>query len=250
MAPSRKSEALIPLQELDLQIHRLKVQRSEKPQLLGPRREKVARARSSLETLQAEIKAVRLESAKREKTVREFDEKINKLEEQARQLKRNEDYHAMMKEISGLKADRGRVEDGLLDLYMQLDEKSKLEKLRQEEVRAAEADLSEEQRKVDAEIAVIDAQIAELSSRRSALTAAVDPEMLRLYERVLRAKDDGVALAAAGKYEVIEEEGKAAYWQCEGCSVGLTSQDVNLLMAGRELQVCRNCSRILYLRPS
>jgi predicted nucleic acid-binding Zn-ribbon protein len=26
-------------------------------------------------------------------------------------------------------------------------------------------------------------------------------------------------------------------------------QDVNLLMIGKDLQTCRNCSRILYLKP-
>lgn len=249
MAPLRKTEALIPLQELDLQIHRLKVQRAEKPKLLASHEEKLARARATLEALQAEVKALKLEGSKREHAVRDFDDKIRKLDEQSRQLKKNEDYHAMMKEISGIKADRSRVEDGLLDIYMQIDEKGKLEKLRLEEVRQAEAEYAEAQKKVDAEIAVLDREIAEVSGRRDALTQAVDREVLRLYQRVLQAKDDGVALALAGRYEVVEDEGKSTYWQCDGCSVGLTSQDVNILLAGRDLHVCRNCSRILYIKP-
>lgn len=248
MAPLRKSETLIPLQELDLQIHRLRVQRAEKPRALVPLEEDLARARRALELLQSEMKALRLEGAKREKAVKEFDEKIHKLDEQSRLLKRNEDFHAMMKEISGLKADRGRVEDGLLDIYMQLDEKGKLEKVRQEEVQAAEGRLVESRRAVEAEVSDLDRRIAELSSRRSDLTRGLDREILKLYERILEAKEDGVALAAAGKYEVVEDEGKTSYWQCDGCGVGLTSQDVNILLAGRDLHVCRNCSRILYIR--
>jgi len=248
MAPPRKSEILIPLQELDLQIHRLKVQRAEKPRQLDPLDEALARARHALEILREEMKALRLEGSKREKAVKEFDEKIRKLDDQARLLKRNEDYQAMMKEISGLKADRARVEDGLLDIYMQLDEKAKLERVRQEEVRAAEARLAEGRRGVEAEIADLDRRIGELSSRRAELTRGLDREILKLYERVLAAKEDGVALAAAGKYEVVEDEGRTSYWRCDGCGVGLTSQDVNVLLAGRDLHSCRNCSRILYIR--
>ena len=65
---------------------------------------------------------------------------------------------------------------------------------------------------------------------------------------MLAAKDDGVALAGVSKYETIEDEGKVIYWQCEACGVGLNMQDVNLLMMGRDIQFCRNCSRVMYLR--
>ncbi len=249
MAPLRKTEALIPLQDLDLQIHRLRVQRAEKPRLLATYEGKVTRTRSALETLQAEMKALKLDSHKREHAVKECDERIKRLDDQGRLVKKNDEYQALQKEISGIKAERGRVEDGLLDIYMQVDEKAKLEKLRQEEVRQAEAEHDEARRKVEAEIVELDRQIEEQASRRAALTQAADREILRLYERVLEAKDDGVALAAVGKYEVVEDEGRVTYWECQGCSVGLNSQDINILLAGRDVHVCRNCSRILYIRP-
>jgi predicted nucleic acid-binding Zn-ribbon protein len=164
--------------------------------------------------------------------------------------KKNDEYQAFQKEISGLKADKSRVEDGLLDLMMQVDEKAKLEKLRQEELKAAEAENAQDRKRLESEIAGLDRSIEEVLSKRAGLTAAVDREMLRFYERVLDAKDDGLALAAVGKYETIEDEGKVVYWQCEGCSCGLNMQDVNLLIQGREIQFCRNCSRILYMKPA
>ncbi|MFN3485672.1 MAG: hypothetical protein ACK44W_09335, partial [Planctomycetota bacterium] len=127
-------------------------------------------------------------------------------------------------------------------------EKSKLEKVRQEELRQAESEFAAAKKKVEGEIEVLDRRIEELLSRRQGIASAVEKEVLRLYERILEAKEDGMALAAVGKYEVVEEEGKVTYWQCEGCGVGLNMQDVNLLMIGRDLQTCRNCSRILYLK--
>ncbi len=250
MPPLRKAESLIPLQELDLQIHRLKVQRAEKPRLLASHEEKLSRCRASLEAVQGEIKALKLEGMKREHSVREFDDKISKIQAQSLQARKNDEYQAFMKEISGFKADKSRVEDGLLDVYMQVDEKLKLDKVRQEDCLQAEAEHAEARRRIEAEIAALDREIEEVLGRRSALTAAVEKEILKSYERVLEAKDDGAALAAVGKYEVIEDDGKATYWQCEGCSVGLTAQDVNLLLLGKDVQICRNCSRILYLRPA
>ena len=97
-------------------------------------------------------------------------------------------------------------------------------------------------------MAVDDREIEGLLAKRAGLIASAEKEIIRVYERVLAAKDDGVALAAVGKYETIEDEGKVVYWQCEACGVGLNMQDVNLLMMGKELQFCRNCSRVMYLR--
>lgn len=250
MPPPRKIDALIPLQELDLQIHRLRVQQAEKPRQLAATEEKQAKAKSNLEAVQAEIKALKLEGAKRELTVREFDDKISKVVTQSMTAKKNDEYQAFQKEISGFKAEKARVEDGLLDIYMQVDEKGKLEKVRQEELKQAEAEHAANRRKVDGEVAALNRDVEDQLSKRAGLTAGVDKEMLRVYQRVLDAKEDGIALAPAVKYETIEDSGKVTYWQCEGCGVGLNAQDVNLLMMGREVQFCRNCSRVLYLKAN
>jgi len=115
-------------------------------------------------------------------------------------------------------------------------------------VKAAEGEYNVAKKKLEAEMAVDDREIEAKISERGAIAGACEKEMIRVYERVLSAKDDGVALAAVSKYETIEDEGKVVYWQCEACGVGLNMQDVNLLMMGRELQFCRNCSRVMYLR--
>jgi len=149
-----------------------------------------------------------------------------------------------------VKAEKARVEDGLLDIYMQVEEKVKLEKVRQEEVAAAEKDFSAAKKVSDAEVAEFNRGVEAKLSQRAALAGAVEKEVLRVYERVLQAKDDGVALAPAEKYELIEDEGKVVDWQCGGCNVSLNAQDVNLLMMGKDLHFCRSCSRLLFIKPA
>jgi predicted nucleic acid-binding Zn-ribbon protein len=246
--PPRKTDPLIPLQDLDLQIHKLKVQRAEKPRQLASAEKKVAHAKDNLSAVQAEIKALKLEAAKRELTVKEHDAKAEKLQMQSMTAKKNDEYQAFQKEISGVKADKLRVEDGLLDLMMQSEEKGKLEKLRQEELKTAEDEHAVAKKKLEAEMVVDDRDIRAQLAKRNAIATTTEKEIIRVYERVLAAKDDGIGLAGVSKYEVIEDEGKVVYWQCEPCGVGLNMQDVNLLMMGREIQLCRNCSRIMYLR--
>src|SRR5436189_374449 len=101
--PPRKADVLIPLQELDLQIHKLKVQRAEKPRQLASAEAKVAHAKDVLAAVQGEIKALKLESAKRELSVKELDGKVEKLVTQSMSAKKNDEYQAFQKEISGIK---------------------------------------------------------------------------------------------------------------------------------------------------
>jgi predicted nucleic acid-binding Zn-ribbon protein len=245
---TRKPDALLKLQELDLEIHRMKTRREEKPRMLAGVEERRNRAKDNLAAVQAEIKALKLESSKRELSVKEFDAKIEKVQAQSMTAKKNDEYQAFQKEIGGFKAEKARIEDGLLDLMMQVDEKVKLEKIRQEEAKAAEAEYSAEKTVCDAEMTQVDAEIAAARTRRTEMFSGADKELLRVYDRVLAAKDDGQALSAVVKYETIEDSGKVVYWQCEVCGAGLNMQDVNLLMMGREIQFCRSCSRILYLK--
>jgi predicted nucleic acid-binding Zn-ribbon protein len=138
------------------------------------------------------------------------------------------------------------VEDGLLDIYMQVDEKGKLEKVRDGEVKAAEADHAAAKKKNDGEVADLDRRISELAAQREQLLGGVEKEILARYERVLKAKDDGVALAPVTIYESVEDEGVVKYWGCGGCSVKVPAQDVNQVKMGRDMVSCRSCSRILY----
>jgi predicted nucleic acid-binding Zn-ribbon protein len=250
MAATRKIDALIPLQQLDLEIHKLKVQAAEKPRVLAPVEAKLAHVKEKLAALQAEIKALKLEGAKRELSVKEFDDRVAKITTQSMTAKKNDEYQAYQKEISGVKAEKARVEDGLLDIYMQVEEKAKLEKVRQEEVSVADKEYQAAKKASDADIAEFNRGIEAKLGQRAALAAAVEKEVLRVYERVLQAKDDGLALAPAEKYELIEDEGKVVDWQCGGCNVSLNAQDVNLLMMGKDVHFCRSCSRLLYIKPA
>lgn len=242
---SRMTNALLPLQQFDLEIHRLRTIRDEKPRAMAGEERQLAHAKENLEAMLAEIKALKLEVQKREHSVREFDDKIAKLTAQSMGAKKNDEYQIFLKEISGLKADKARVEDGLLDLMLQLDEKAKLEKIREGEVGAAEADHAVAKKKVEAEMAEVDRQLADLGARRKEALAGLDRDLLTQYERVLRAKDDGIALAPVLHLEVIEDDGLRKYWGCGGCSVEVTSQMVNDLKKGRDIVTCRSCSRLL-----
>jgi hypothetical protein len=241
-----KVDTLIPLQTIDHDLHRLKVKRDEKPRALAGVEEKVNRAKAALDAVKGEIKALKLEAAKRETSVKEFDDKINKLTTQMNMARKNDEYQAFQKEISGQRADKARVEEGLLDLMYQVEEKGKLEKVRDGEVKAAEADYAAAKKTIDAEIVTLDQEIAAVEGRRREALGGIEKDLLSLYERILKAKDDGVAVSPLETSVVPEDEGPVTYYNCGGCSEGVTKQDANELKKGRDLIKCRACSRLLY----
>ena len=122
-------DSLIPLQALDAELHRLKGVRDEKPCQLAVVEERVNHAKSVYDAIRAEIKAIKLDAAKREFSVKEFDDRIVKVTTQMNMARKNDEYQALQKEISGQRADKARVEEGLLDLMYQVEEKTKLDDL-------------------------------------------------------------------------------------------------------------------------
>mgnify|MGYP001586213778 CR=1 FL=1 len=243
-------DSLIPLQALDAELHRLKGVRDEKPCQLAVVEERVNHAKSVYDAIRAEIKAIKLDAAKREFSVKEFDDRIVKVTTQMNMARKNDEYQALQKEISGQRADKARVEEGLLDLMYQVEEKTKLEKVRDGEVKAVEAEYATAKKKVDAEIVEADKAIAEVEGRRREAAAAIEKDLIVLYERILKAKDDGVALAPVEINVISEDEGMITYYNCGGCSGGVTKQDANELKKGRDLIKCRACSRMLYWKSS
>lgn len=241
-----KVDILIPVQELDLEIHKLRGLHSEKPREIRFFEEKASQAKTALEGLKGEIKALRLEAAKREGEIKEIDEKAGKLTVQANQAKKNDEYQTLMKQISGLKADKAKIEDSLLDLYMQADEKEKLVRLKEGDLKDREAECVRERKRIEGEAGALEQRLGELGRRRDELTHGLDGEIFRIYQRILQAKDDGVAMVPVVHYEVVEEDGKKNYWACGGCNMGIISQDLNLVKIGREVILCKSCARILY----
>ena len=106
MPGPRKTDSLIPLQDLDLRIHQIKVQSAEKPRQLAAFEQKVTHSQENVTVIGDEIRALKLEGSRRELTVKEYDERITKLQTQSMTAKKNDEYQAFQKEISGIKAEQ------------------------------------------------------------------------------------------------------------------------------------------------
>jgi uncharacterized protein len=232
---SPEIEHLISLQRTDREIQRLKAEIAELPKRVVAIEEKLAGTKAGLEKARASVKADDAARRKYETAITDLRGKISKYRDQSLDVKTNEQYKALLHEIQFAEQEIGANEDKILELMVNAE-------VREKEVRAAEAELKAEMSEIEKEKAVAreqtakdEKELAEWTAKRDGARSAVDPDLLRHYDRVLKFRGSGIA-------EVLDQK-------CSGCSVVLRPQTYNEVRGGK-LIYCDSCQRILYYDPS
>jgi hypothetical protein len=230
-------EHLIVLQRLDSAAHDAKRRLAEEPERekaldaqLAAAREIVAGAKAKL----AESQSVRREH---EKTVALHQGRLSKFREQAMAVKTNQEYHAVQKEIEFAQTEMKAAEDQVLERMLEADELAAA-------IKRAEADLSAEQKRVDAAKKAIAAESADLratlervAGERGDVVRSLTPQVFSTFELV-SSRRNGVAVAEA-------RDGV-----CTICHVRMRPQVFNTVRRNEEIVQCDSCSRFLYFVPT
>ena len=232
---SPEIEHLISLQVTDREIQRLRAEIAELPKRVAVIEEKLAGTKATLEKAKTAVKADDAARKKYESAISDLRGKISKYRDQSLDVKTNEQYKALLHEIQFAEQEIGANEDKILELMVNAE-------TREKEVQAAEAELKAETEEIEKEkIAARDRtaqdekELAEWTTKRNSARSAVDPDLLRHYDRVLKFRGSGLA-------EVLGE-------RCSGCQVALRPQMYNEIRGGK-LLYCDSCQRILYYDPS
>lgn len=215
----RIAEFSTQIDALPAQVQTLESQLSEFIHTLEERKQRVARNQKERRDLEVEIQAIQA--------------RISKHRDQLYQVKTNEQYKAMLKEIEGEEASIRAIEDQILEKMVEADELQK-------HIREADSRLQGEKSRVSGETTRLQslrqAHIEErekLLARRAELSAALSEWTRTTYERV-RSGRHGVALA----------EVRDGF--CTECHVALRPQLYNEVRTNQTLQACESCARILY----
>lgn len=240
---------LLPVQEVDLRLYKLRQEAAAKPARLAEFERRVASAKALVDAASEAAKKIKLDGTDHEYKIKQLDEQIEKLQGNVRQVKKNDEYQTLMKEINSVKADKAVVEDALLEKWTALEHHEAAIKDKKGELAAFESEYGREKAKIEAEVAELQKQIQAEEDRRRELLGGIDADLLVLYERILNAKNDGRALAKIEAVASTDDE-EADSFGCGGCRISLTLQDANLVYVGREPVQCKNCSRLLYLETT
>lgn len=224
---------ILEIQELDMQMIQLMRLKKERQTDLDNIHAVRNDLQSKAESKQAEILELKKNSRLIEGEINEHVAKLKKLEQQQSSIKKVEEFNALSHEMTQTDKERAAKELKLSDLIDKISVEEDLLKQIQQSLettqdssKVLEAEISESINRINKEGRV-------LKDQRDAKVATVDPEVFRIYERLLRNKKDRV---------IVPIENRC----CSGCHIMLTAQDENLVRKGERLVFCEHCSRIHY----
>src|SRR4051795_12330487 len=219
---------LMELQQADKEILRLNQEVAALPKRVAAIEEKLAGTKAGLDKAKAAVKADEATRRKYESAIQDLQGKISKYRDQSLAVKTNEQYKALLHEIQFAEQEIKSNEDKILELMVNAEARDK-------QVKAAEAELKEEAAEIEKEKVIArdrtaqdEKELAEWTAKRDAARAAIDPDLLRHYDRVAKFRGSGLA-------EVLGE-------RCSGCQVALRPQMYNEVRSGKLLQ-CDSCQR-------
>ena len=231
-----KLQHLIELQQTDLHLEDLAIRKRRLPEMIEAARRPLQAAQLGRDTLKKEFDLALHDRKSREQDLAAQEQAISKLEDRAvkGEIKTNKEYQAHRFEIELAKKKKGEIEDQLLLLMEQVDTKKK-------ELAGVEAALKISEQRFEAErvtlegsVSVLEEELAEVTRKRKEIAAAVEPSLLRTYEK-LRGTRKGQALAGVTK------EGS-----CMACRLQIEPQVVSDVKRANTILTCSYCQRILY----
>ncbi len=232
---SQTMDQLIRIQEHDRRAARLRRERDSIPQRRAQVQAALADLGQAREEAEQAWKSGVAEAHRLDLEVEGLRERIRRFQAQQFEVKSNDDYRALVREIEEHERRVRELEDRELE---QMEENEVLRAradARKKALTEDEAAVREEEAAMDLRAARIEEELEALEAERREMVASADPDWLHRYERIL----DHV-----GDFAVVPIENGT----CGGCHMKLPPQVVHDAKRAESISSCAFCGRLLYWR--
>jgi predicted nucleic acid-binding Zn-ribbon protein len=225
-------DKLIELQKLDLAIATLDAEARAIPKAIEALEGRLGKAREAFDIAKGRSDQLQKDRRAKERELEESAQNAKKKQARLFEIKTNEEYSAVLKEIEALKAKSSQLETEVLEQMEAADVTAKTLTEAERVFRVAQLDLKAERQEKETRLAALQKELAGLEATRRGHASRLDGDLLRLYARLMKSRDVAVVAVADGS--------------CQGCGMTLTPQTYNEVKRNDRMFACPSCNRILY----
>lgn len=225
---------LAELQGLDTRIFRMEDDLDSIPERIKQKDEAFAGKSADLKKLEDGLKMLQVSRKDKEIDLESKEGTIKKYQSQMYQVKTNKEYTALQDEIGRVRADNSLIEEEIIKILDQIDGENKKISREKELLKQEEVGLGEEKKGLNDDAARIKTELESIKKQRVDLAGRIEKNILTKYERIVKNRS-GLA--------VVPVSGDA----CQGCFRVMPPQVINEIRMKKDLVLCDNCSRILYI---
>ena len=224
---------LMELQQIDIGIDEIRI-------CISDINKKIAFSQDILKTVKGKIDAIKKEiiqstilKKEKELAASDIDEQIRKHTMELNAIKSNNAYKALLSEINNSRQNKIKVEDEILVIMENEEQKSAEIKKLQDEYVNNEKEFNQNSTGFETEIKNNETKINDLIQQRNARAEKLPLNIIKQYENIRKNKKGPV---------VVEIKD----FICGGCHRNLPLQVVDQVRQGKEIILCDHCQRILY----
>lgn len=224
---------VVDLQDLDLEIAGLQREVQRIPREVADGEQLLNSSRGAWDQARERLAALEQLRRRKERELEDVTAEQRKRQGRLFEIKTNQEYAAVLKEIEGLKERRSKLEDETLGTFDDIEAAQSA--VRDESARFQEREkiFQQERTTNEGELRRLQGELERLQEERRRQANRVEASLLQTYQRLLRSRG-GLAVVPV-------KDGS-----CLGCHVALTPQTYNELRKGEVFVSCANCQRILY----
>lgn len=225
--------ALIALQKLDSAVDAARKRLGEIPAAEHAIAQAVDAARAATDVVKSAMQANQAARRALEKDIAAVDTRLARFDDHKAAVKTNQEYTALLHEISIAKGEKDALEDKLL-LLMELGDAQAAElKTAQSAVTAEEATAALARKALEAERATLDTELARLADERRRAATDVDARTMALYEQLIKGRRGIAVSRMTGEI-------------CGACHVRLRPHVAQQIRRNDSIVQCDSCQRMLY----
>lgn len=224
---------LLELQKVDLELDRIRLRKEEIPKEIESLKIELEQMEDRFDEFLKNLKELELKLSKKNVDLKAAEDLLKKYLNQLFELRSNEEYARMQRQIELQREKITSTEDEILDLMEEIEDLKMKRPKEEEDLKRIKENVRRRIKALERELMDLDDLILRLQDERTTRLKKVPRGLVPKYEKLRQLRGGSVVVHVLNG-------------TCGGCHVALPIQVVNDLKVRRSFAVCENCGRLLY----